>query len=61
MSNDLYKRYEKMETKAGNSLLGSDFREEVADLLGKALKNGEEDLTLKEFLVKIEEWFEKWY
>ncbi|HFD2033492.1 TPA: hypothetical protein ACF2DD_002069 [Clostridium perfringens] len=60
MDNKLYKRYLNMEKEASESEVGTDFREEIADKFGFALRDGKENMTLKEFLVEIEEWFKEW-
>lgn len=59
-SKELYKRYEKMEEKAGDEVLGRDWREGIGDLFGKALRDGKGNMTLAEFLNEIEEWNKSW-
>lgn len=59
MDKTLYERYEKMEEEAGKNEVGADFREGVGDILGNALKDGKENMTLKELLEETEKWYEK--
>lgn len=56
----LYERYEKMEEEAGKNEVGSDFREGVGDIFGKALKDSKGNMTLEELLKEIEEWYKTW-
>lgn len=57
---DIYKRYEKMEEKAMRDEVAVDWRDGVGDLVGKMLKEGNGNMTLVEFLKKVEEWDKNW-
>ncbi len=57
MSNELFERYEKMEEQAMEEAWACDFREEVAEQFRYALMDGKGDITLKDFLVELEQWF----
>jgi hypothetical protein len=58
--NELWERYDKMQEIAGELSIGADFRENVGDIFGDALKEGRGDVSLKELLIEIEEWFSGW-
>lgn len=60
LNNELWERYDKMQEQAGEFSIGADFREYVGDMFGDALKDGKGDMTLKELLIEVEEWFNGW-
>jgi hypothetical protein len=53
-NNDLWERYDKLQEKCGEEALGRDFRENVGDRYGFALKEGKGDMSLSSLLPEIE-------